>query len=164
MASYQYVDVPVGETLHLRSYAETNTSNVITELPRGLGVEILSALSDWRKIRTDDGIDDLEGYVDSAYLTPLTLTVDRSQVYIPRYSTKAWKRSSHSGEYYLPVKRIQEDLYSIGYTSVGTADGYYGKNTENAVRQFQDDNDLTVDGIFGANSKTALWGKIDLKG
>ena len=78
-------------------------------------------------------------------------------MYIPRYSTPAWKRSSHSGKYYLPVKRIQSDLYDLGYTDVGTPDGYYGKNTETAVKAFQKDNNLSVDGIFGKKRKLALW-------
>ena len=34
-----WIDVPAGQTVHLRSTPDKNTSNVITELPRGYGVE-----------------------------------------------------------------------------------------------------------------------------
>ena len=37
MSTY-WINVPSGQTVHLRSEAETNTSNVITELPRGYPV------------------------------------------------------------------------------------------------------------------------------
>ncbi len=52
----------------------------------------------------------------------------------------------------------------IGYTQVGTADGYFGQNTETAVKAFQKDKGLTVDGIFGKNSKQKLWDLIDRRG
>ncbi len=165
--SYQYVRVTPGQTVHLRSYAESNTSNVITELPRGQGVEILSTLSDWREIRTFDGIDTLVGFIDSDFLTTTTLAVDPAQIFIPRYSTKAWKVSNHSAKYYLTVKRIQQDLMKLGQAYVDIikdADGYYGEKTKTAVKKFQQAYGLTADGIFGTNSKNALWGTLDLKG
>ena len=52
----------------------------------------------------------------------------------------------------------------IGYTQVDTADGYFGQNTETAVKAFQKDKGLTVDGIFGKNSKQKLWDLIDRRG
>ncbi len=167
--SYQYVYVTPGETVHLRSDAVSNTSNVITELPYGWLVNVLSAMSDWRKIETHDGIDTLTGYIDTRFLlnTTTPLVVDPNQTFIPRYSTQAWKASSHSGKYYLPVKRIQEDLINLDtkYEKIiGKADGYYGSKTAEAVKEFQKNENLTVDGIFGTNSKKALWGMLDLKG
>ena len=55
-------------------------------------------------------------------------------------------------------------VISIGYTQVGSADGYYGTNTENAVRAFQTANGLTSDGIFGNASKNKLWSLVDRPG
>ena len=55
------------------------------------------------------------------------------------------------------VKFIQRRLIMNG-RSVGNcgADGKYGKDTENAVRKFQETKGLTVDGIAGINTIKAL--------
>ena len=55
------------------------------------------------------------------------------------------------------VKFIQRRLIMNG-RSVGNcgADGKYGKDTENAVRKFQETKGLTVDGITGINTIKAL--------
>lgn len=58
------------------------------------------------------------------------------------------------------VKDVQRALESFGY-SVGSSgiDGIYGNGTYNAVRRFQRDNQLTVDGIVGRKTTQALGGK-----
>ena len=152
MSTY-WINVPSGQTVHLRSEAETNTSNVITELPRGYPVTRVFSLDPFKYVSVWDCIDTIEGYVHQNYLTGVPSTCASDEMYIPRYSTPAWKRSSHSGKYYLPVKRIQSDLYDLGYTDVGTPDGYYGKNTETAVKAFQKDNNLTFV-VFFAKKRT----------
>ena len=53
------------------------------------------------------------------------------------------------------VSYLQYKLFSRLYNP-GTIDGIFGKNTLNAVKQFQKDNDLLVDGIVG--NKT--WSKL----
>lgn len=55
------------------------------------------------------------------------------------------------------VKQLQKQLQAAGY-DVGKsgADGVYGSATANAVKQFQKDNGLAVDGIAGGNTKSAL--------
>lgn len=50
---------------------------------------------------------------------------------------------------------LQQKLLSKLYTP-GTIDGLFGSNTESAVRQFQSENDLSVDGIVGPNT----WAKL----
>lgn len=55
------------------------------------------------------------------------------------------------------VKTMQTMLIACGYDCGSTgADGDFGKNTEAALRAFQKDKGLTVDGIYGPVSKTAL--------
>ena len=132
-----WIDVPAGQTVHLRSTTDKNTSNVITELPRGYGVETDYYVDSFDHVTVFDCIDKIEGFVHCDYLKREYIRCADDELYLPRYSTPAWKRSSHSGKYYLPVKRIQSDLYDLGYTDVGTPDGYYGKNTETAVKAFQ---------------------------
>ncbi|MEO1376348.1 MAG: peptidoglycan-binding domain-containing protein [Cyanobacteria bacterium J06635_10] len=48
------------------------------------------------------------------------------------------------------VKRLQKDLSDKGY-DIGSngIDGNFDENTENAVKAFQKDQNLTVDGVVG---------------
>ena len=55
------------------------------------------------------------------------------------------------------VKTMQTMLIACGYDCGSTgADGDFGKNTEAALRAFQKDKGLTVDGIYGPVSKATL--------
>lgn len=56
------------------------------------------------------------------------------------------------------VKKLQQALYDKGYVEVGEADGIFGKNTLAAVRQYQWDNGLDMDGIAGEKTQTKLYG------
>jgi len=53
------------------------------------------------------------------------------------------------------VKELQSKLESLGYDA-GPIDGIFGPLTEKAVRKFQKDNDLVVDGIVGQETFAAL--------
>lgn len=54
------------------------------------------------------------------------------------------------------VKELQRLLNSNGYNL--TVDGQWGENTEAAVRKYQKQNGLTVDGIVGTNTWGSLYG------
>ena len=54
------------------------------------------------------------------------------------------------------VRQLQERLKNLGFYN-GSIDGIFGTQTENAVKQAQADNALTVDGIVGP----ATWNAID---
>lgn len=56
------------------------------------------------------------------------------------------------------VKKLQKALLNKGYTQVRVADGVYGEWTYNAVRAFQKDRGLAVDGIAGKDTQNALYG------
>ena len=56
------------------------------------------------------------------------------------------------------VKRLQQALLNAGYKQVRTADGIYGQWTYDAVRAFQKDHGLSVDGIAGKNTQNKLYG------
>ncbi len=61
------------------------------------------------------------------------------------------------------VKTVQQRLLELGYTEVGTADGYFGPDTESAVKSFQAANGLKTDGIVWPEtcerlfSNDAIW-------
>lgn len=52
------------------------------------------------------------------------------------------------------VVSLQKDLTSLGYPL--KADGDFGPKTDKAVKQFQSDNKLTVDGIVGRNTYSKI--------
>lgn len=55
------------------------------------------------------------------------------------------------------VKAMQEDLIFVGYfCGKDGADGSFGGNTERALKDFQGDYKLEVDGKYGSKSKTKL--------
>lgn len=59
------------------------------------------------------------------------------------------------------VRRLQNALISAGYNVGSTgADGIYGKNTEAAVRAYQQATGLAVDGIAGTKTQSALYGGV----
>ncbi|OKH46974.1 peptidoglycan-binding protein [Calothrix sp. HK-06] len=53
------------------------------------------------------------------------------------------------------VQKLQGDLTRLGY-SVGAIDGDFGANTEQAVIKFQQDNNLSTDGVVGRQTGQAL--------
>lgn len=54
------------------------------------------------------------------------------------------------------VLTLQALLSGFGYQEVGSIDGIFGDNTEKAVRRYQSDNKLTIDGIVGLATWTKL--------
>ncbi len=52
------------------------------------------------------------------------------------------------------VKYLQDYLYKLGYTSIGTADGIAGPKFTKAVKEYQKDNGCVVDGIITKRNKT----------
>ena len=51
----------------------------------------------------------------------------------------------------LPVRRLQSRMNAVGY-NIGGVDGRFGAKTEAAVRKLQQDANLGVDGIVGAQT------------
>ncbi len=75
-------------------------------------------------------------------------------------ATKNYLEKGDSGS---EVSTMQKMLIKVGYSCGATgADGDFGSDTDSALRKFQKDNGLTVDGQYGTNSKaklTALYNK-----
>lgn len=74
---------------------------------------------------------------------------------VPEPTGKPTLRRGDRGEY---VTLMQTELIAKGYSCGSKGpDGIFGKDTESAVRQFQSDNGMTVDGICG----NATWAALD---
>jgi peptidoglycan hydrolase-like protein with peptidoglycan-binding domain len=73
-----------------------------------------------------------------------------------------------SGAHGDAVSALQTDLATLDYTdNRGQAlqpDGHYGRNTEAAVKAFQGDHDLPVDGVAGKNTLNAIQNQRHLLG
>ena len=54
------------------------------------------------------------------------------------------------------MQQLQVALNKLGYSTGGT-EGKYGPATEKAVRKFQQDHALTVDGKAGQNTQSLLY-------
>lgn len=153
-----YVNVPVAETVNVREEPDRN-SRVLFTLPRGAQV------TTWGTFKSTDGrneqyygINDSkgrDGCIKSEFLS--STYVDPGQPWLVRYGSTVWKRTLHENSSYSAVATLQRDLRADGYTSITNADGYYGPITEAAVKAFQSNNNLTVDGICGNSTKEKLW-------
>ena len=61
------------------------------------------------------------------------------------------------------IRPIQEKLIEKGYfVGEGGADGIFGYNTINAVKEFQKDNNLKQDGLAGSETQKALFQNYDI--
>lgn len=71
-----------------------------------------------------------------------------------RTETKSYLSKGDKGD---AVKTMQTMLIAIGYScgSYG-ADGDFGSDSDKALRKFQEDYNLTIDGKYGSNSKAKL--------
>lgn len=80
----------------------------------------------------------------------------------PRITTDTACSYLMKGDSGIEVKTLQNNLNYIGYPC-GTADGKFGTNTDSALRKFQKDYGLTVDGKYGADSKKKLEEAVEKK-
>lgn len=99
------------------------------------------------------GDGNIRGYGIPAYNTLKTMPPEYERDTSAQSTTAILKRGS-KGDI---VRNLQNNLLSLGYNcgSAG-ADGDYGPSTEAAVRSFQSKNGLTVDGIAGPATLTAI--------
>ena len=77
--------------------------------------------------------------------------VDNTNTAVGAYTTKL-RRGSRGAQ----VKKLQQQLITLGYLEAGEDDGKFGPKTAWAVMLFQKDEGLTVDGIAGYQTFVAL--------
>ena len=99
----------------------------------------------WRDGRQVDPLPSLRG-------------AERDAAVPARTATPEVLRDGASGA---PVRELQQQLNQLGYRGADgrpleTVSGKFGPQTEHALRAFQEDRGLKVDGIFGERSREAL--------
>ena len=126
-------------------------------LTHGTEVEILGVSGKWTQIRTES----LEGYVMSSYLKVIEATPSPTPEVTPSpeatqepgaYQTL---RYGSTGE---AVKALQRRLKELGFFD-GNIGGNYLTLTEQAVRDYQAANGLTVDGVATPELQARLFGE-----
>ncbi len=96
---------------------------------------------------------DADGLAGEATLT--LLYSGAAQAYVPTPTPSATPSVIKKGEDSDRVRSVQERLKELGYYS-GEVDGQFGNGTEEAVRLFQRQNGLDVDGVIGSMSLAAM--------
>lgn len=71
--------------------------------------------------------------------------------------TTQYSPNTHNGNSYA----IQIILKRLGYSDVGTVDGYFGTKTKTAVKKYQKDKKISSDGIVGKNTWNKLHTEIE---
>jgi hypothetical protein len=76
----------------------------------------------------------------------------------PAVSSTAWylSEAAYHGTYLPAVADLQQKLANLGYQVA--VDGYFGPQTDRAVRAYQANQGLTVDGVVGSQTHQSLFG------
>ena len=99
----------------------------------------IAYLKRWGKT-WDDVVKDVKNYYDNGLGTVELL--DKEKNYLSNGDTGS------------KVRNLQANLERIGYKL--EVDGIFGDETEKALKEFQKDNHLVVDGIYGKNSESVM--------
>ena len=85
-------------------------------------------------------------------ITPQIIITTNNNTPVPESSSSSLKVGSSGSE----VKKLQQRLKDLGYLK-GSVDGDFGAATETAVKNFQANNGLEVDGKAGPNTLTKVY-------
>lgn len=151
-----------GGTLNMRAGAGASYATVDT-IPNGTVVPVYSYTKSWARILYNGNF----GYVSSAYITYAEATAAPSVAPTQAvsgesdneaaYDTSLFKRTLRSGYTGEDVKTLQERLVALNYLSSSAVTGNYDSTTISAVKSFQSIHGLSVDGLAGVNTFTALF-------
>ena len=94
--------------------------------------------------------------VTAATTNPVQVVVTPQVIIATTTATPATSTALKNGSTGSDVKKMQERLKELGYLK-GSADGDFGDATETAVKNFQTQNGLTVDGVAGSATLAKLY-------
>ena len=141
-----------------------STASMVTKLYKSGQVCILTGITSnsdgviWYKLR----VSNVTGWIRGDLLRILTKDEAEKLEAIgdPDAPAEASYRTLSKGSTGDDVTRLQTALRDLGYLSSADVTGNYLTSTVDAVKQFQRDNKLTIDGIAGANTQHKLYGTV----
>lgn len=137
----------VNDWLNIRKSPKAD-ADVITTVTNGQKMYYLATEGEWYKVTfTKDG-KSYTGYAHSDYVVLSSLKQS-----CPYAEPTANVQNGDSGN---AVKWVQWHLWKLGYLESSDVDGSFGPTTLAAVKKFQTDKSLGVDGIVGAGTRSAL--------
>ena len=89
------------------------------------------------------------------YSTTSSKTTTSSKATASDKTTASTKSKSNNSAGKSEIKKVQKKLNELGY-DCGTPDGIMGKKTKKALKEYQEDYNLTVDGVIGKEVKKSL--------
>ncbi len=141
-SSDSMIGLVLSDNTHIRQFAN-GYSATMGDLSVGTAVEILDVVGNWYYVETDSG----NGYVDKEGIE-ISKNVTLISLLKPEMRGAA-------------VAKMQIELRNRGFFS-GSATGYYGTVTKEAVKAFQKEARLSQDGIAGEKTLEILYGENDI--
>ena len=142
--------VNVSDSLNVRAEADASAT-VIIQLQPNTQVYIINRTDEWYKITvTIDGVT-YTGFAHVDYIVVTNSDVTREQC--PYKEPTSILKNGSTGE---SVKWLQWHLYKLGYLTSGDIDGDFGPTTLSAVKKYQTDKKLDVDGVVGSGTRGQL--------
>ncbi len=141
--------VNVSDSLNVRSSPSTSGS-VVVQIRDGFKMYIIGTSGEWYKVSFTLEGKSYTGYVHSDYVTVSPIEQKEKCPYTEPGATVKQGDTGNS------VKWVQWYLCKLGYLSSSGLDGDFGPTTLSAVKSFQKDKGLTVDGLVGSGTRTAL--------
>jgi serine/threonine protein kinase len=135
----------------VRAGPRSGAEKLLEQLPAGQGGLVRQVLGDWLEIQLENGSN---GWVRWYYDGKIYVDLASAQV-APSFGRRLLVQTPRleGGD----VRAVQERLSMLGYWP-GEADGIYGPTTEDAIKSFQTNNGLEVDGIVGPQTWERLFG------
>ena len=148
-APTQIGTVNVSDWLNVRSSPSTSAS-VVAQIQDGFKLYIVGTSGEWYKVTFTLNDKNYSGYVHSDYVTATPMEQKEN---CPYAEPTATVRQGDKGD---TVKWVQWYLCKLGYIKSSDIDGDFGPTTLAAVKRFQGDKGLTVDGLVGSGTRAEL--------
>ncbi len=145
--------VTVNGVLNVRK-SPTTSADVLITAANGQVVAILGQSDNWYKVQFAVNGTSYIGYAHMDYIRVTTTSTTSSSAVSCKYAEPSVLLSKgDSGE---DVKWLQWHLWKAGYMQESDVKGNFGSVTDAAVKAFQKDHNLDVDGLVGAATRAAL--------